>query len=133
MTLAGGKSPLADGGAKDPVILTTSKVDIGQVPGFPTTQELKFDLRNIGKFNTLEISSAVAKGGNEANFSVASFPASIAPGGTGEVVVAFDSQGGTGASGLSLRSLPTTLTARSFPSRWPQASSISKVPLRTIA
>lgn len=54
-----------------------------------TMTPLTFDVENLGTANTLNISSAVITGANAADFTVASFPSTVAAGATQPLVVNF--------------------------------------------
>ncbi|MEM7383739.1 MAG: LamG-like jellyroll fold domain-containing protein, partial [Verrucomicrobiota bacterium] len=88
-----GASPIASG---DPALVTTSKSSLGQVTSVPPTHRGSFQIRNLGETQDLTISGITVSGANADRFTVDSFPATIAPGETGEVVYTFDSKGESG-------------------------------------
>ncbi len=93
--LASGQTPLS-GASKDPVYLGPAKVELGQVPGFPTEHVGAFEIRNLGKSKPLEIAEATISGADALHFRVDDFPTSVVPGGTGEIQFTFDSMGRSG-------------------------------------
>ncbi|MEM7387309.1 MAG: LamG-like jellyroll fold domain-containing protein, partial [Verrucomicrobiota bacterium] len=77
------------GKASDPNVIASPRVNLGQLPVTPG-QEASVRLLNTGESLPLEISNVSVSGPDAANFTVAGFPASIEPGGEGEIQLAFD-------------------------------------------
>ena len=59
-------------------------------------------ITNTGATQDLEITGVTLSGANEANFEVDSFPATLAPGTEGEIVLAFDPMGAAGSFAVDL-------------------------------
>ncbi|MDB4500935.1 hypothetical protein N9224_02030 [Akkermansiaceae bacterium] len=78
------------GQISDPEIVPPLTVDFAIVPTPPGTATQVVSIQNFGALNNLEITGTAYSGTNAANFTVISTPDPIAPGGTGEIEIAFD-------------------------------------------
>ena len=62
----------------------------------PSGTSVSVPIRNSGNTQDLTVSDVVVSGDNAANFTVTNFPATLSPGTSGNIEVAFDPQGATG-------------------------------------
>lgn len=82
------------GAAADPLIASSAAtIALGRLPAFPAANAFSFTITNNGANETLLISTIEINGETPENFTIASFPASLDPGESGEVVGQFDSMG----------------------------------------
>ena len=80
----------------DPSLIIASAPNLQGLDKLPPVQTLSFGVRNDGLFETLKINGATMSGPDAARFTITNFPASLAPGATGVVQVAFDNGGQVG-------------------------------------
>lgn len=73
----------------DPRVSAPASLDFGQLAAGSPTVNQEFEINNRGAAQTLVISSVTFEGPDAASFEIISSPASLAPGTTGSVVVAF--------------------------------------------
>ncbi len=80
----------------------------GTLPALTTDQEIRFTLKNTVKPDdergpvTLAISSLEIIGGDTDNFTLVSFPSSIEPGASDDIVLSFDNKGNFGAFSVTM-------------------------------
>lgn len=84
------------------------KLSAGTLPALTAAQEIRFSIKNTVKPDdergpiTLEISSLEITGGDTDNFTLVSFPSTIEPGASDDIVLSFDNRGQFGAFAVSL-------------------------------
>lgn len=74
-------------GPADPGISIPPSLDFGRVGVDSPPMQSAFQVTNVGATQRLAISGVTIDGGNSGNFSVISFPDSLAPGASGDVVI----------------------------------------------
>jgi hypothetical protein len=84
----------------DPIVsVAPARVDFGELAADPGAQTLSLTLTNDGGASELFLSEVSFQGQGGNGFSVVSYPESIAPGGSGQVVIGFDPGAATGNFG----------------------------------
>ena len=84
------------------------KLSAGTLPALTEAQEIRFPIKNTVKPDdergpvTLEISSLEITGGDTGNFTLVSFPATLEPGASDDIVMSFDNKGQFGAFSVSV-------------------------------
>ncbi len=78
---------------RDPEIATAGELDFGVLPVGTLGADASLTVENLGAAADLEISAVTVTGTNAAQFTIDSFPAAIAAGGTGDIEVSFDPAG----------------------------------------
>lgn len=86
----------------DPQVSAAAVLDFGTLPTGSPAVTGSLPVQNLGGSKTLEISSATVTGPLAANFTVTAFPATLAPGASGNVSVTFDRLGGDGVFAAQL-------------------------------
>lgn len=81
----------------DPDLEFVSAPNLRDLAKLPAIQTLSFQVRNAGIFDSLAISRITLSGPDATHFTVNRFPASLAPGATGTIEVAFDNRGQVGS------------------------------------
>ncbi|MEM7386241.1 MAG: LamG-like jellyroll fold domain-containing protein, partial [Verrucomicrobiota bacterium] len=82
--------------ASDPEIVVPGKLNLGQLPSFPTTSEGSVTVRNTGANETLFVQNVMVEGRDADHFTITGFIEDVPPGATGEILFTLDSKGETG-------------------------------------
>ncbi|MDB4491676.1 hypothetical protein N9260_01500 [bacterium] len=83
-------------GVSDPGVFVERSLSFGRIPQSDEVFERILAISNEGETNTLTISGVATAGDNPDNFTITDIHDSLAPGETGELVIAFDRKGGVG-------------------------------------
>ena len=93
----------------DPQLTAGTQLDFGKLPAGSGPQAASLPIRNDGGGNVLHLDSVNLTGPYAANFSVTSFPATLAPGASGTISVSFDRMGSDGLFSAQLQILSDDL------------------------
>ena len=80
----------------DPNLLTSGAIDFGTLAEGDPPASASLMISNAGEDETLMVSAVTPGGPDAASFTVTSFPATLAPGAGGEIVIEFSTAGGVG-------------------------------------
>ena len=86
----------------DPQATTLAELDFGTLPVGSPAVTGSLAIQNLGGSKTLEVTAVGVVGPLAANFTVTAFPATLAPGATGNISVTFDRMGGDGVYAAQL-------------------------------
>ena len=82
--------------ASDPNLKVSSAPNLRNLSKAPAVQTFVYEISNLGGAKALNITSAKVTGAGSARYAVTHFPATVAPGGKGNIEFTFDSQGQIG-------------------------------------
>lgn len=91
-----GKAAILGAGGDDPDLAVDPLPDLRNLPKLPANHPITVPVHNPGLTKTLHISKINFTGPDAAFYSATTFPATLAPGASGNVVLSLDSQGQVG-------------------------------------
>lgn len=85
----------------DPDLVIVSAPNLQDLTKLPAVQTLSFGIQNGGLLDTLRINGITLSGADAAHYTVAGFPATLAPGAAGTIEFTFDNRGQVGTFAAS--------------------------------
>ena len=96
------RSVMLHGTIHDPHLVAGAELDFGNMPAGSGPKQMLFPIQNTGGAKILHLDAVNVLGPLATNFTVNSFPATLAAGATGNITVTFDRMGGDGSFSAQL-------------------------------